>query len=58
VTCADTSTGKEEIMPRNTLLVVSVLNDEDEPDEDVRDRVARILGTDCAVFLGTEGEAA
>lgn len=45
-------------MPHNTFLVVSVLNDTEEPDEDVRDRVALMLGKDYAVFLGTEEDAA
>lgn len=44
-------------MLHNTFLVVSTVND-DEPEEDVRDRVAAILGKEYTVFLGTEGEAA
>jgi hypothetical protein len=43
-------------MPHNTLLVVSTVTDE-EPDEDVRDRVAKILGSEYTVFLGTEEAA-
>jgi hypothetical protein len=45
-------------MPHNTLLVVSTVNDDDEPDENVRDRVAAKLGKEYAVFLGTEDDAA
>lgn len=45
-------------MLHNTLLVVSTVNDGEEPDENVRDRVAAILGKEYAVFLGTEEDAA
>lgn len=45
-------------MPHNTLLVVSTVNDDEVPDEDVRDRVASLLGKEYAVFLGTEEDAA
>lgn len=47
-----------ELCDRHTLLVVSVLNEQDEPDEEIRDRFAAMVGKDYAVFLGTEEDAA